>query len=70
MQTTSNEVEIREKFRISYGRWVVLCFHNAAYSVWEMDEFGSRTNGTTSESLSEAMEVYEERVCSLVEPTP
>lgn len=68
MPATSSDVQIREKFRISDGRWVVLCCHNATYGVWEMDEFGCRTNGTFTESLTAAMDAYEDRVCALLEP--
>jgi len=68
--TIRSDAEILEKFRISDGRWVVLCFHNPSYGVWIMDEEGFCTFGTFLSSLEAATGEYQERVCALIDMGP
>ena len=68
--TIRSEAEILEKFRIGDGRWVILCFHNPSYGVWNMDEHRFLTRGSFSASLAGAMELYEDRVCSFLDQPP
>ena len=65
--TIRSDAEILEKFRISEGRWVVLCFHNPSYGVGNMDEDGFCTFGTFLSSLEMATKEYQERVCALLD---
>ena len=68
--TIRSDAEILEKFRISEGRWVVLCFHNPSYGVWNMDEDGFCTFGTFLSTLEAATKEYQERVCGLHDAGP
>ena len=68
VRTTRNGGEILEKFQIHDRRWVVLCFHNPLYAVWNMDHDGDCTFGTFSGSLEDATRVYQDRVCEILDP--
>jgi hypothetical protein len=63
------DAEVLEKFRVNEGRWVVLCFHNPAYGVWNMDQDGFCTLGEFATSLEEGNFIYQERVSTLFERT-
>ena len=64
---TRSGAEILQRFCICDDRWIVLCFHNPSYGVWNMDDQGFCSLGMFSPSLPDATRMYHDRITHAIQ---